>query len=225
MVEEALINKLDSLLELSNILCNNHVAVDNKTADDFNKCRLKHEIRFTIDTKIINNKLSLLDTVELNELWKMTSYEAKCNFISTYLDSITISDYKNKGKRIETANVIELKLKSHKLNRLLEYKNNNMIDNILGSGVNKMSIAEMKHEKDALEYIELLRKKYRFAVFDFYKLEDYCLNPLLFKVIEVNPKSVVEKKKVFGLFLLEPSNIIMNDIKIYSPNEGKCATI
>ncbi|MEG0408546.1 MAG: recombinase family protein [Bacilli bacterium] len=212
MIEEALVNKLNSLLELSNILCSNHVPVDNKTANDFNKGKLKHNIRFAIDTKIISDKKTLLDTMELNELWKMTSYEAKCNFISTYLDSITIEDYKYKGKRIESAKLIELKLKSHKINRLLEYKNSNMIDDILGNGVNKVSIAEMKHEKDALEYIELLRKQYKFAVFDFYKLEDYCLNPFLFKIIKVNPKCVAEKKKVLGLFLLEPSAILENCI-------------
>lgn len=83
-----------------------------------------------------------------------------------------------------------------------------MIDEVLGSGVDKISIAEMKHEKDALEYIELLRKQYKFAVFDFYNLEDYYLNPLLFKIIKVNPKCVAEKKKIFGLFLLEPSAIL-----------------
>lgn len=65
-----------------------------------------------------------------------------------------------------------------------------------------------EYEKDALEYIELLRKQYKFAVFDFYNLEDYYSNPLLFKIIKVNPKCVAEKKKVFGLFLLESSNLI-----------------
>lgn len=213
-IEEALINKLNGLLELSNILCENHVAVDNKTANDFNRHKLNHEIRFAIDSKIISDKKTLLDTIELHELWEMTSYEAKCNFISTYLDSITIKDYENKGKRIENAKLIELKLKSHKINRLLDYKNSNMIDDVLGSGVNKLSIAEMKHEKDALEYIELLRKQYKFAVFDFYKLEDYCINPLLFKIIKVNPKCVAEKKKVFGLFLLESSNLIKDTLKL-----------
>lgn len=74
------------------------MAVDNKTANDFNSNKLKRVIRFAIDSKIINDKNVLPDTMELNELWKTTSYEAKCNFISIYLDSITIKDYENKDK-------------------------------------------------------------------------------------------------------------------------------
>lgn len=208
IIEKALIDKLNSLLELSNILNDNHIALDNHMAKEFNKSKLRHDIRFAIDSKIIKDKKVLLDTIELNELWKMTSYEAKCKFIATYLDNITISNYSKKGNKIESAKLISLKLKSHKINQLLDLKNSNVIDEVFGSGVNKLSIAEMKHDKDALEYIELLRNKYKFIAFDCFKEEDCFLNPLLFKVIKVNPTSVVEKKKFYSLFLIESSNIL-----------------
>lgn len=190
IIENQLMDKLNQLLELSNILKNNYIVLDSGIADKFNECRLNHKIRFAIDSKIIEDKKTLLDAVELNELWRMTSYEAKCRFIATYLDSITIKEYKKKGGRIESVELVELKLKSHKVNELLDYKNKNMIDDILGSGINKVSIAEVKHEKDALEYINLLNKKYKFTVLDSIKEEDYYFSPSLFKIIKVNPTSL-----------------------------------
>lgn len=201
IIENALMDKLNQLLELSNILKNNHIILDSGIAEKINKCKINHKIRFAIDSKIIEDKKNSFDTVELNELWKMTSYEAKSRFIATYLDSITIKEYKKSGRRIESAKLVELNLKSHKVNELLDYKSKNMIDDILGSGINKVSITEVKHEKDALEYINLLSEKYKFTVWDWLKEEEYYLSPSLFKIIKVNPTSVVEKKKVFGLIL------------------------
>lgn len=83
-----------------------------------------------------------------------------------------------------------------------------MIDKIIGNGVFKASLTEVKHDKDAIDYIELLRTKYKFAAFDCFNEEEYYTNPLLFKTIKVNPKSYVEKKKVYGLVLLEYTKLL-----------------
>lgn len=208
LIENALLTELNNLLELSNIINSNCCITDNKTAEKYNSCKLDHKIRFAIDEKIIKDKMTLLDSNELNELWKMTSYEAKCNFIGNYIDTITIKEKIDSKKKITKVDLVNLKLKSNKVKELLDLEEKNMIDKIIGSGVLKASITEVKHDKEALDYIELLRTKYKFAAYDFYDIEDYYTNPLLFKIIKVNPKSYVEKKKVYGLVLLEFTNLL-----------------
>lgn len=208
LIENALLTELNNLLELSNIINSNCCITDNKTAEKYNSCKLDHKIRFAIDEKIIKDKMTLLDSNELNELWKMTSYEAKCNFIGNYIDTITIKEKIDSKKKITKVDLVNLKLKSNKVKELLDLEEKNMIDKIIGSGVLKASITEVKHDKEALDYIELLRTKYKFAAYDFYNIEDYYTNPLLFKIIKVNPKSCVEKKKVYGLVLLEFTNLL-----------------
>lgn len=208
LIENALLTELNNLLELSNIINSNCCITDNKTAEKYNSCKLDYKIRFAIDEKIIKDKMTLLDSNELNELWKMTSYEAKCNFIGNYIDTITIKEKIDSKKKITKVDLVNLKLKSNKVKELLDLEEKNMIDKIIGSGVLKASITEVKHDKEALDYIELLRTKYKFAAYDFYDIEDYYTNPLLFKIIKVNPKSCVEKKKVYGLVLLEFTNLL-----------------
>ncbi len=201
VIEDVLISKLNDLLELSNLLTDNHIVVDSDIAEDFNKCKLRHDVRFAIDSRIVNDKKRTFDTIDLNELWKMTSYEAKCRFIATYLDSISIREYKRKGKRIESAKLIDLKLKSHKVNQLLDYESKGIIDKYFGKGVYKITTSEMKNEKDALEYIKILKKKYNFSVIEWEDDEDWFLIDNLFKIIKVKPTSLAKKKKIFGLYL------------------------
>lgn len=208
LIENALLTELNNLLELSNIINSNCCITDSRTAEKYNSCKLDHKIRFAIDEKIIKDKMTLLDSNELNELWEITSYEAKCNFIGNYIDTITIKEKIDSKKKIIKVDLVNLKLKSNKVKELLDLEEKNMIDKIIGSGVLKASITEVKHDKEALDYIELLRTKYKFAAYDFYDIEDYYTNPLLFKIIKVNPKSCVEKKKVYGLVLLEYTNLL-----------------
>lgn len=217
VIEDVLISKLNDLLELSNLLTCDHIAVDSDIAEDFNRCKLRHDVRFAIDSRIINDKKSLLDEIDINELWKMTSYEAKCKFISSYLDSISIREYKRKGKRIESAKLIDLKLKSHKVNQLLDYENKGVIDKYLSKGIYKITISEMKNEKDALEYIEILKKKYNFSIIEWEDDKDWFLMDSLFKIIKVNPTSLAKKKKIFGLYLKEDTafNSQKLDVSLY----------
>lgn len=203
LIEDSLIKELNSLLVISNLINDTNYITDSKTANKFNKCRLEHKLRFAIDEKIIEDKKKLYDETELNELWKMTSYEAKCEFIGNYIDTITIKECKDRRNKIISVDIANLKIKPNKVNKLLEYKNNNLFDEIIGSGVYKASVSEMKHEKDALEYIELLKEKYKFDVVDYLDEEEYFVNPWLFKIIKVNPKSCIEKSKVIGLWLLD----------------------
>lgn len=214
VIEDVLISKLNDLLELSNLLTDNHIVVDSDIAEDFNKCKLRHDVRFAIDSRIVNDKKRTFDTIDLNELWKMTSYEAKCRFIATYLDSISIREYKRKGKRIESAKLIDLKLKSHKVNQLLDYESKGIIDEYFGKGVYKITTSEMKNEKDALEYIEILKKKYNFSVIEWGDDEDWFLIDNLFKIIKVKPTSLAKKKKTFGLYLENFSTLNSQELEV-----------
>lgn len=208
LIENSLINELNKLLIISNLMNDTNYITDSRIADKFNKCRLDHKIRFAIDKKIIEDKKSLSDGNELNELWKLLSYEAKCDIIDDYIDTITIKEHKDRGNKITTVDVVDFRIKSNKVNELLDYNNRNLFDEVVGSGVYKASVAQMKHEKDALEYIEILREKYKFAVFDFSSDDEFYLNSQLFKLIHIKPTSVVEKEKVLGLFLEGPINFL-----------------
>ena len=190
LIENTLLTELNNLLELSNIINSNCCITDNKTAEKYNSCKLDHKIRFAIDKKIIKDKMTLLDSNELNELWKITSYEAKCNFIGNYIDNITIKEKIDSKKKIIKVDLVNLKLKSNKVKELLDLEEKNMIDTIIGSGVLKASITEVKHDKDALDYIELLRTKYKFAAYDFYDIEDYYTNPYYLRLLKLILKVV-----------------------------------
>lgn len=208
LIEKALMSELNNLFELSNLISENYYITDKKTANDFNNCRLDHRLRFAIDESIIEEKRKALTKNDLNELWNMTSYETKYDFICKYIDKITIKEYKTARNKITSVQITDLKLKPNKVNELLDYTKGNIIDKIIGSGVNKATISTMKHEKDAKEYIELLRKKYKVAVFECFDEKDYFLNSLLFKIIKIKPKSFIEKEKTLGLMLLEDTNFL-----------------
>ena len=208
LIEKALMSELNNLFELSNLISENYYITDKKTANGFNNCRLDHRLRFAIDESIIEEKRKALTKNDLNELWNMTSYETKCEFIGKYVDKITIKEYKTSRNKITSVEITDLKLKPNKVNELLDYTNGNMVDKIIGTGVYKASISTMKHEKDALEYIELLKKKHKIMVYTLSEDYDYYLDVLLFKIIKVKPKSVIEKEKTIYLYLTEPTNLL-----------------
>ena len=208
LIEKALMSELNNLFELSNLISENYYITDKKTANDFNNCRLDHRLRFAIDESIIEEKRKALTKNDLNELWNMTSYETKCEFIGKYIDKITIKEYKTSRNKITSVEITDLKLKPNKVNELLDYTNKNMIDKIIGTGVYKASISTMKHEKDALEYIELLKKKHKVMAYTLSEDYDYYLDVLLFKIIKVKPKSVIEKEKTIYLYLTELTNLL-----------------
>lgn len=213
VIEESLIDELNNLLLISNLIKDTNYIVDSKIAERFNNSCLNHKLRFAIDEKIIKDKRELLNENELNELWKMTSYETKCEFVSKYIDSITIKEYRNRNNKITSVEISDLELKPHKVNELLEYKEKNMLDNVVGSGVYKISVSEMQREKDALDYINLLKEKYNFVVFSFSKKSEFFFNTQLFKVIHIKPKRIIEKEKLFGLFLTEKTNFLTNELE------------
>lgn len=203
LIEEKLLDELNNLLELSTILNSNNLIVDNKFAEDFNKCRIDHKIRFSIDKNIISSKFNrVFKDVNFNELWYMTSYETKCEFIQRYIDKIVIKKYEDKNNRIASVDLVELKIKPNRVSELLDYAPKGNVDKILGKEFDRISFTEMKYEKDALEYIELLKKKYKIGVAE--KIDNVLLSTSLFKHIKINPVKAIEKEKDIYLFFLGP---------------------
>lgn len=204
LVEEKLLDELNNLLELSTILNENNLIVDKEFAKEFDKCRIDHKRRFAIDRNIIESKFKkMFGLGQFNELWHMISYEAKCEFIQRYVDKITIEKYENKNSRISSVELVDLKIKPHRVTELLDYDPKGNIDRIIGKEFSRTSFTEMKYEKDALEYIELLKRKFKIGVTE--KIDNSCLlSPTLFKHIKINPVKAIEKEKDLYLFFLGP---------------------
>lgn len=53
-----------------------------------------------------------------------------------------------------------------------------------------------------------LKKKYKIMAYTLSEDYDYYLDVLLFKIIKVKPKSVIEKEKTIYLYLTEPTNLL-----------------
>ena len=204
LIEKALIDELNNYLQLKQLISDNYVPIDKNIADDFNKCRLNHKIRFALDERIIQDKYNCDWCFELNEIWNMADYDVKCKFINEFVDDITIKEYKNKNNNINKITILNLKLKDNKVNKLFEMKNNGLLDEIFGKGQTKFSLANFKHESDANEYINLLKKKYNIVSLE-QNLGDYEFfwDLSFFKVININPSKAVEKKKSIYLYLTD----------------------
>ena len=208
-IEEALKKKLSDLLELSNLLCEDHLIIDKETAKDIENCRLDHSLRYSVDEKLINLKLQYFKDFNFDSIWDTSDYETKYKFIHTYIDSISIKQYTNTHNKIKSVEIVDLKIKSNKISQLVNYASTGEMDEIIGNSVCRTSYTTMKNEKDALEYINLLKKKYditycetlesRKSDIDMLWEDGLVLTPLMFKIIRIRPKNLVEDFKTYIL--------------------------
>ena len=203
-IEEKLISELNELLELYYILGDNYFSIDKDMAEAFNKCRLDHKIRFIIDEGIINDHKECNGYEELNELWEMLSYEAKCKFIYEFIDSIEIKRIKDRNTGKYDAEITDLKIKPSEMKKLFELKDRKLFDEKFGDGKYKFSSTAFKKETDALEYIDLLKTRYNIAASEC-KINNNEIydSSSLFKIINVVPTRAVEKRKTICLYLIE----------------------
>lgn len=203
MVEEAVISKLNDLLELHLALDNNYYPIDSELADSFNQCKLNHKIRFDIDKRILEDKLKCNEFEDLNNVWQLADYETKCKFISEYIETVDIEKYTNVKTKITHIEIAYLKLKDDKVKTLFELQKNGVIDNISGSGKYKSSVSYMNTKEEAENYINLLRKKFNFKVFEFNDKETGHWFEEAFKFIVVDSPKVIEKYRCYELVLCE----------------------
>lgn len=211
-IEDALVDKLQDILELYLAVEGTYFAIDSDLAEDFNNCRVDNKIRFAIDRNIIEEKLNFVGTNELlRPLWDMADYETKCKFISKYVNYVEVK--KSEDKKDASIDIIGLNIMAHKIQMMAELSKNNMIDEIVSHGGFRVSKAEYKSTKEALKYIDILKKKYSFNVIDIAKNKDYYVNDnLLFKVIGIKPTRKVEKQKTLLLELCDENEEIEQEI-------------
>lgn len=196
-IEKILIENLVDLLEIYLILEDNYYPIDNSIADDFNNCKINNKIRFAMDSRIIDEKKkSIICYNSLFPIWNNAPYEVKCNFIYEYIDVIKVKKRKLKNQKEPKIELEDLKIKTNKIQKLFELRENGMLDEIVDYENYKFSIATFKNENEANKYIDILKKKYSLSVREELLFEnDYYYNDNLFKVINVLPSKAIEKPK------------------------------
>ena len=200
-VEVAIIEELNNLFELGLALDNNHFPIESSMAKDFNSCSLKHNIRFTVDSCIIEERRNSSQFEELSNIWKLTSYEAKCRFITEYIDNIRIIQYENNKTKITEVKLADLTIRKDKVRELFELKEKNMLDLVDDCGANKFSLSYMRNEQEVEDYVAMLRTKYNIDILKYDSIEDSYYLENAFKYIVVPPKKAIEKYKYYELVL------------------------
>lgn len=123
----------------------------------------------------------------------MATYEAKCRFISEYIENIEIASYTTVKTKISHISIAFLQLREDKLNKLFELENKGVIDSISGYGKYKSIVSRMKSTEEAVEYVNLLRKKFNFKVLEFNDKENGYLYEEAFNFIVIDSPKVIEK--------------------------------
>ena len=176
---------------------------------------------------MIKNRLDKTNYFLLDFLWNALSYEAKCEFINTYIDTIRIKKYNVKGEKEPRIKLLELKLRPNKFKKLFELEEKNMIDEVVkGTNSYDFTVAEFDSRKKADDYIEVLKEKYNIRVVDTNKGDyvDIGHNEV-FKMISIKSNRAVEKDNVLWLELVgEYQEYLEDGSDIILTNDGcyKC---
>lgn len=204
LVEKAVISKLRSFLEIYLAIESNYVAVDSDTAEELKKGKIDNSIRYAMDTITINkilNKGTYTNIDYLDQIWYSTDYETKHKFIREYIDTIEVKLHRNKSKK--NVEILNLKLRPHKAKNLQNLFESNELDFLYGGyHNNEYSIVEFT-EKQAEDYINILKKKYNINVIDVFKENKYYYNENLFKIINVDSNRAVERDTILYLEVLQ----------------------
>lgn len=187
LVETALITKLEKILELYLVLEKDYVAIDTETLNELKNGKVDSSIRYALDTVLLDKVINNFNP--LTYIWNQVSYEAKCEFIREYIDTIELKQRKRNGKSF--IELIELKLKPHKIQEFLEMKNKNMFDTYIDS---KVSYSTFNSRDKANQYIDTLLKKYPIEIVEISPKDDFSnILTNVFKIVEVKSKRAVEK--------------------------------
>lgn len=199
-VEQKLIDELNDLFEFNLLMSDANVPIDSNLAELFNKSKINHKIRFAIDERLIKEKIDLEDMSMMQSLWRFADYETKCNFIGNYIDKIEISKCNCDKNKIKIE-MVYLKLKPNKISKLFEYRNKQLLDEMIGENKYKFTYLDLKREEEAKEYIDILKKKYNILVMEYDEEDNFYFDENLFKIISITPTKRIEKKKNIGLYV------------------------
>ena len=157
LIETSVINKLEKLLELYLVVEKDYVPIDTETLNELTTGKIDNSVRYALDTILIDKVSNNFNP--LTYVWGQVSYEAKCRFISEYIDTIQLKQRKRNGKSF--VELIDLKLKPYKMREFLEMKSNNILDEYIDS---KISYSQFNSRDKANQYINTLIKKYNIEV-------------------------------------------------------------
>lgn len=201
-IEEIVIKRIISLLELYLVLEEDYILFDENTIKKLKKGKVNNKIRYAMDTVLIDKKLQYGNLDTLKNLWNLASYEVKCKFINEYIDYIKIRQYKVKNK---TKNeLVDLKLKSRISRQVHNMIEENAFDFYMD--VYNANYCEFKSRKQADDYIEVLQEKYNINVVDTPDIDSYLFSNRsdnMFRIISIRSNRVVEKDKMLFLELVQ----------------------
>lgn len=201
-IEEIVIKRIISLLELYLVLEEDYILFDENTIKKLKKGKVNNKIRYAMDTVLIDKKLQYGNLDTLKNLWNLASYEVKCKFINEYIDYIKIRQYKVKNK---TKNeLVDLKLKSRISRQVHKMIEENAFDFYMD--VYNANYCEFKSRKQADDYIEVLQEKYNINVVDTPDIDSYLFSNRsdnMFRIISIRSNRVVEKDKMLFLELVQ----------------------
>lgn len=201
-IEEIVIKRIISLLELYLVLEEDYILFDENIIKKLKKGKVNNKIRYAMDTVLIDKKLQYGNLDTLKNLWNLASYEVKCKFINEYIDYIKIRQYKVKNK---TKNeLVDLKLKSRISRQVHKMIEENAFDFYMD--VYNANYCEFKSRKQADDYIEVLQEKYNINVVDTPDIDSYLFSNRsdnMFRIISIRSNRVVEKDKMLFLELVQ----------------------
>jgi len=196
LIEEVLVKELSKLLEFYLITEKNFIPIDDDTLKKLKKGKTDNTFRFALDTILIEQKIGHYNI--LKDLWKIMEYEEKCTFIYEFIDTIKLKQHKIKGKT--SIELLQLNIKIHKIRKIVEMYEKNMLDVPLLDG--EIHTTTFNSRKKADEYIETLKVKYNIEVIDFYEQKEYLTIDVLkdvFKIIDIKSNRAVEKNSTLFL--------------------------
>lgn len=202
LIEQTVVKKLTTLLELYIALEQNYVMVDNDFAELMNNSNEENKVRFTLDAFAIERKY-MNGYGHLSKLWDMAPYEMKCQFIQEYIDTIKIKVKKHKKNKITELEIPDLIIRPYKISEIL----NNGIKSILNdisvdTEDQKYNVCEVSSRKKADEYIKSLSKVFNFRVIDELKDKEQYYGSDVFRVIKIKSNRAVEPDNTLFLELI-----------------------
>lgn len=210
-LEEVVVEKLKEMFELYLILESNYCVIDYRLADEFNKCKLNEKIRFAMDKRIIEERQNYITNYGfLEDLWNCADFDLKEKFITEYIDTIEVKTRKHRANDRPDVTLVNLNFKKNKTRQFFEFKKENAIDEIVEDKGVRRSKTIFDSESEANNYIDILSKRFHFKVYDITKDNDYVVNEkLLFKVIDIEPRSLASRPRTLYLELYDKDEKIV----------------
>lgn len=196
LIEETLIKKLSGLLQFYLITHDNLIPIDDDMLEKLKNGKTDNTIRYAFDTLTIDQKIDNYNF--LDGIWKVISYEEKCDFIYEFIDTIKLKQRTIRGEK--TIELLQINARPRYLKQITDLFKQNILDRPLCDG--RINLTTYKSRAKAEQYIEVLRDKYNIEVIDGYNQREYLTPDVLkdvFKIIKIESNNFAEKNGLLYL--------------------------